>query len=269
MSLAIAKRLLNVGSSPTVGLAGTTAMAAEQEPESDTAPGDEAVEDAMHLHKPKPVGAWGEFLSEIGVIVVGILIALALEQSVEWLHWRREIAETRQALGLEITYNVKAIEALDAQNTCLRQQLDTLGAWASGTAARPVGPVLLPLLYNLQTSTWDVANSGQVVAHFPLEMRVTYARLFSRFGNQRDAISDERNAWVQIVALANQAKPDPEELRRLREAVGVARIWDARRRFNSVNILRTGSPLGTAGPGPDTIAGVSEISASCSGSPKS
>jgi hypothetical protein len=244
-------------------------MAEEHEPEGDTAPGDEAVGDAMHLHKPKPVRAWGEFLSEIGVIVVGILIALALEQSVEWLRWRHEVAETRQALGREITYNVKALKAIDVQNSCIRQQLDALDAWASGTGARPAGPVRLPLMYNMQTSTWDIANSGQVVAHFPLEMKVSYARLFSRFGNERDAISDERNSWVQIVALANQAKPDPEELRRLREAVGMARVWDARRRGNSANVIRTGSPLGTDGPGPDPIVGVSDLSATCASTPMS
>ena len=31
---------------------------------------------AVHIHKPKPITALAEFLSEIGVIVVGILIAL-------------------------------------------------------------------------------------------------------------------------------------------------------------------------------------------------
>ena len=32
-------------------------------------------ENIMHVHKPKPVNSFREFLSEIGVIVVGIVIA--------------------------------------------------------------------------------------------------------------------------------------------------------------------------------------------------
>jgi hypothetical protein len=37
----------------------------------------------MDIHKPKPIHNFREFLSEIGVIVCGVLIALILEQAVE------------------------------------------------------------------------------------------------------------------------------------------------------------------------------------------
>lgn len=37
----------------------------------------------MDIHKPKPIHNWREFLSEIGVIVLGVLIALGAEQSIE------------------------------------------------------------------------------------------------------------------------------------------------------------------------------------------
>jgi hypothetical protein len=40
----------------------------------------------MDIHKPKPVHSWRELASEIGVVVVGILIAIGLEQAVEALH---------------------------------------------------------------------------------------------------------------------------------------------------------------------------------------
>ena len=49
--------------------------------------------DDMHIHKPKATHGLREFLSEISVIVVGVLIALALEQGVEWLHRRHIVAE--------------------------------------------------------------------------------------------------------------------------------------------------------------------------------
>jgi hypothetical protein len=40
----------------------------------------------MHVHRPKPLHGWREVSLEIGVIVVGILIAIGLEQTVEALH---------------------------------------------------------------------------------------------------------------------------------------------------------------------------------------
>ena len=37
----------------------------------------------MHFHLPKPPENWRDLLNEVGVIVIGILIALAREQVVE------------------------------------------------------------------------------------------------------------------------------------------------------------------------------------------
>ena len=36
----------------------------------------------MHLQLPKPLHGWREFAGEVGIIVLGVLIALGLEQLV-------------------------------------------------------------------------------------------------------------------------------------------------------------------------------------------
>ena len=40
----------------------------------------------MHFHLPKPLHGWREFAGEVGIIVIGVLIALGAEQVVETLH---------------------------------------------------------------------------------------------------------------------------------------------------------------------------------------
>ncbi len=42
-----------------------------------------------------------------------------VKQAVDWLHWRYEIGEARQALGRKITYNIKALRIMDQQNACV------------------------------------------------------------------------------------------------------------------------------------------------------
>ncbi len=37
----------------------------------------------MDIHKPKPVHSWREFATEIGIVVIGIAIALGGEQIIE------------------------------------------------------------------------------------------------------------------------------------------------------------------------------------------
>ncbi len=38
----------------------------------------------MHLHLPKPLHGWREFLGEVGIIVIGVPLALGAEKVVEF-----------------------------------------------------------------------------------------------------------------------------------------------------------------------------------------
>jgi hypothetical protein len=56
----------------------------------------------MEIHKPKATHNWREFLTEIGTIVCGLLIALGLEQVVEALHAHHLIEQAEEAMRSEI-----------------------------------------------------------------------------------------------------------------------------------------------------------------------
>src|SRR5712671_1668373 len=60
----------------------------------------------MEIHKPTAVHSWRELLTEIGVVVIGVCIALAAEQTVEWLHWRKQVAEARDVIATELAVNL-------------------------------------------------------------------------------------------------------------------------------------------------------------------
>ena len=53
-------------------------------------------------HKSYPVRSWREFIKEIGIIVIGVLIALGAEQTAEALHWRHKVEEADGAMRLEL-----------------------------------------------------------------------------------------------------------------------------------------------------------------------
>ena len=56
----------------------------------------------MDIHKPKAAHSWREFLTEIGTIVCGILIALGLEQAIETAHWAEKVHEAKGAIHHEL-----------------------------------------------------------------------------------------------------------------------------------------------------------------------
>jgi hypothetical protein len=61
----------------------------------------------MDVHPPQhAITTWRDFFIHIATIVVGLLIAIGLEQTVEWLHHVHQIREIRHNLHDELTANV-------------------------------------------------------------------------------------------------------------------------------------------------------------------
>lgn len=52
----------------------------------------------MHIHLPKPLHGWRALVGEIGIIVVGVLIALSAEQFAEFMHNRGQVRQGEEAL---------------------------------------------------------------------------------------------------------------------------------------------------------------------------
>jgi hypothetical protein len=63
----------------------------------------------LDVHAPhEAVHTWKGFFIHIATIVIGLLIAIGLEQTVEVLHHRHQVAETREALRSELDQNRRA-----------------------------------------------------------------------------------------------------------------------------------------------------------------
>jgi len=62
----------------------------------------------MHVHLPKPLHGWREFAGEVGIIVLGVLIALGAEQAIQAIHSQREVAQFRSAVDLELATTLAA-----------------------------------------------------------------------------------------------------------------------------------------------------------------
>ena len=91
----------------------------------------------MDIHKPKPWRGAREFLKEYAIIVVGVLTALALEQAVEWLHWRHEAEAARDVFRRDDLRLLAGIGRTDTLGPCVDRRLNDLqgvldGAQASG-----------------------------------------------------------------------------------------------------------------------------------------
>src|SRR5271167_1629883 len=80
----------------------------------------------MDVHKPKPVHSWRELLSEIGIIVIGVLIALSAEQLVEAIRWNHKVAEAEIAMRGELGRDLAFASGQMAMKGCVTEYLDRL-----------------------------------------------------------------------------------------------------------------------------------------------
>jgi len=197
----------------------------------------------MEVHKPKPVHGWRDFLSEMSVIVLGILIALGGEQLVETLHWHREVGETEARLSRELGGNVAAAAARLRTMPCLEKRLDEIASRVDEAGRNgkltPTGTLGKPVLFLWGHGTWDSTLASQTPAHFPAPRLANIARAY-QFITRLEAINQrELEDWSELWAIVGPGRPfDGSSAQAARLAVSHARVLAREMGVMSVGLIQ-------------------------------
>jgi hypothetical protein len=96
---------------PTDGEVGSAAPSTSLEaipPSGNSATTLEFQNPMLDVHAPhEPINTWRGFVLHIATVVIGLLIAVGLEQAVEYFHHRNEVREARAALAAEHEENIR------------------------------------------------------------------------------------------------------------------------------------------------------------------
>jgi hypothetical protein len=142
----------------------------------------------LDVHAPHgTVHTWKDFFIHLGTIAIGLLIAIGLEQSVEALHHRQQVRETRTALHEEHQENIKrfhrnvrshlvALAMLHSNHRALTYLRDHPGT----PEAQLPGAVLWPIFVEEpMKAAWSTAESTNILALMPaVEVRLLTADYF-------------------------------------------------------------------------------------------
>lgn len=157
----------------------------------------------MDIHRPKAaVHGWRELLKEIGIIVIGVVIALGAEQAVESIHWMNEVSAGEATLKGAFAQEVQNAELRDSQSDCIGRRL----AFLSATLQRatedgrlpPLGMLGHPPFTPWSIGSWEALVTSQTVSHFPRQKMIDYSRIvqMSRF---LSGLSDQEEAQWTIL----------------------------------------------------------------------
>jgi hypothetical protein len=165
----------------------------------------------VEIHKPKPVHNWQELLSEVGVVVIGIVIALSLEEGLRALHDRGIASEAREAVKEEIRQNLSFMSGRLETQPCIERRLDEVGsileASREGELRSRPNWVSQPSVYFLSNQRWQAAAGSGRVSLLTTDEQGSlgvFSVINTRFN---DAEAREQAAWSQLRGLETWQGP--------------------------------------------------------------
>ena len=196
---------------------------------------------------PGPAGGPRQILGEVGIIVVGVLIALGAEQVVQAVHWRGQVSAFREAVDYELGRNLGTYEVTMQQRPCVARRLADLerllAESRAGRSPRLLRPIGRPNSVSQYFSAWD--NKGaDVTGQLPLKVRITYGEMYDEFRNVDLVRLDEREVWRRLSQFDQPEPLDHADRMRLRELLTRATQLDAATRGNFTYVTNLARPLG-------------------------
>jgi hypothetical protein len=96
----------------------------------------------MRLQVWKPANGWRAFGGEVGVIVLGVIIALLFGAAANEIGWRIEVAKAREQIRDELSFNFELLERKERRAACIAKQLNEIGAlMAEASRTRRLPPL--------------------------------------------------------------------------------------------------------------------------------
>ena len=201
----------------------------------------------MHFHLPKPLHGWRQFAGEVGIIVVGVLIALGAEQVVETLHWRHEVSLFRNSVDHEMASNLGTYTYRMKENACVDARLHELdlllASWKAGHPRVLIGPIGAPSSLSLETSVWQ-SRDANIVTHMPMQERLAIGRMYDEFANNEEHRLDERQTWLELGDFDGAKDLDHADLMRLQGLIVRARYRQSHITSNAKNYLQRAAAIG-------------------------
>jgi hypothetical protein len=188
----------------------------------------------MEIHKPKPIHNLRELASEIGVIVVGILIALGLEQAVESYHSHEGARAAEAAIVAELRVSYLTSLTQNNMRDCTTRQLASLaeavGRGDQGELKRKLETMWLPSPMSWPDAAWQTTQSRIDSDQIDRDRRGVYALLYTFVETAREKQERYIGSLGRLRALAETGLADsPEvkaaEVRELAETIAALRDY--------------------------------------------
>jgi hypothetical protein len=202
----------------------------------------------MHVHLPKPLHGWRAFVGEVGIIVIGVLIALGAEQLVEAAHRQREATEADDSIRDELGFNLGRLESRTMIHNCVDRRIDEIQALLDRAADRPdfAPPSWIgrPQYWAFASSQWQAESQAGRAALVDPRRLSAYAVMYARMGDLGDEMTLEQTDWAKLRTLERLRHLDAAATFELNTTLQDARYRDWRLALVTSQLLTMANSLG-------------------------
>lgn len=185
----------------------------------------------MAIGKLIPRQGWRVFIGEVGVIVLGVLIALVAQQVAENWQWRQTVERTKTDLNAQISAAIANSAERAAVDPCLSQRLSELATKVAASRGEWKGdPYILPGERSVKEvvryavsgvyrtpergfpdDVWQQAKAGGVLSHMTPTDIALYADAFSGVSSLRSSSEPEQELQAELSFLAFDGPLSPSD----------------------------------------------------------
>ncbi len=156
----------------------------------------------MHFHLPKPLHGWRAFAGEVGIIVVGVLIALAFGQIVQSFNERRNAEQAREAVRAEVRENLWWLQVRADYEPCIHTMLGKLdGVLARARNGQPtprLTDVGFPVHSKITSLRWDANAQAGRASLFSGDEQRNLGNMYFTTEEFRSSQEAEETLWAKL-----------------------------------------------------------------------
>jgi hypothetical protein len=196
----------------------------------------------FRLLKLKPPHGWNAVGWELGIVTLGVLVALAAQQAVEALHDRSVAADTRAEVTDELNSDLMSITLRQSIEPCIERRLgelrSILAEWErTGTFRAPRWVSQSPPI-EIELSRYDAALSAGRLALLSGEEQYRIGAVAARVRKFNEWQFAERVPWGRLRALqAGAGALSTEDRAAIRSALQDAATFDYETKINAAQAL--------------------------------
>ena len=184
----------------------------------------------LDVHAPhEPIHTWKGFVIHIATITIGLLIAIGLEQLVEYFHHRHQAAAIAEKLKAESYENIATVRSdirnCDQTLATIKSIIESLDQKPRASIAAPWMPPVLPggRILKPSDAEWLIARDSALLQILPSALVANYWKIEITREHAYAVYFDARRSRLKLNALldvyAGQSALNPTEALTIRMAL--------------------------------------------------